>query len=120
MKNASDWLRDLDPVPSEPPLTPTDVQRLRRAIADAAPERRPFRAGWRGVAAAAAMAALAAVAIARWPDQSAPKAAAPGEDVSAAQALPREPRQLQFVTASGTKVIWIFNPAFHATEGSRP
>jgi hypothetical protein len=102
-------LQDADPVAHEPPLAQADVQRMRRAVltaAEASPSRVTLRrsAAW-AVAAAAILATV--VGAGRWSDAVRQEAQAPPSE-----GRETAPRQLQFATPGGTRVIWVFNPDF--------
>ena len=102
-------LRDADPVAHEPPLSQADAQRMRRVVlnaAQASPARTTLRRRAMWAVAAAAVVATA-VGAGRWSDvihRQTP--VQPSEGGEAA------PRQLQFATPGGTRVIWVFNPQF--------
>jgi len=102
-------LRDADPLAHEPPLSQADVQRMRRVVltgVQTSPSRETLRhsAAW-AVAAAAIVAT--AVGAGRWSD--AIHRQTPAQTSETSEAVPR---QLQFATPGGTRVIWVFNPNF--------
>jgi hypothetical protein len=111
MNDVRDWLKDADPVASEPPPSDADVQRMRRAIVTATDASHSFADWARGswAAATVAIALTVAVGMSRW--------MTPAPDVNA-DAQPREVseagarRQLQLIAPGGTRVIWIFNDEF--------
>ena len=102
-----DQLRDADPLTREPALSTDDVHAMRRRIvsaAHAAPHHRN-RPGFRA-AGAIALACMVLV-VATW-DRFGRGRVEPVGPVTA----PRheEPRQLQFETPGGTRIIWVLNP----------
>jgi hypothetical protein len=116
MKDLYDWLKEGDPVASEPPLTDAEVQRMRQAVVAASDEPQRFFADWaRGSwAAVTVMVALTiAAGVHRW---FTPLPETRGSDVravsSAAAPAPGERRQVQLIAPGGTRVIWIFNADF--------
>ena len=120
MKDVGRWLESADPLRTEPPLSATEVQRMRRVVvaaADGATARASDSIHW--VAAAVVVAFVFAFALGRW----SPVANTNSETVSATaaslDASISTPRQLQFVTAGGTRVIWVFNPEFEAPRSIR-
>ena len=97
-----DRLRQGDPVR---PMTPEEAERIRQAMLREAarsvapePERSPFR--W-GLAAAMASAVALAVSLG-WGLRERPV-------VPAEEELAR-PRQIQFETPGGTRIIWVLRP----------
>jgi hypothetical protein len=109
-------LREHDPAAAEARLAAPDVDAIRRAAVAAArePQRPPVR--WRQPLAMAAIVVLmigaGAVAGRRVNEQeqrNSPAAVVPVES-------PSEPRQLQFATPGGTRIIWVFNPEFELKE----
>ena len=116
MKDLHNWLKEGDPIVSEPPLSDADVQRMRQAVVAASDEPRPFFADWAhgSWAAATVMVALTiGVGVHRWlttlPDTR-------RSDVRAVSTVaapaPGERRQVQLIAPGGTRVIWIFNADF--------
>jgi hypothetical protein len=115
MKDVRDWLKEGDPVANEPPLSETDVRRMRQAIIDAE-EPQPSFAEWaRGswATATVVVALTIAVSMTRWftplPDARHPTA---GAVSSSEPSQPAERRQVQLIAPGGTRVIWIFNDNF--------
>ena len=101
-------LRDADPVAHEPALSQADVQRMRRVVltgVQTSPSRETLRNRTAWVAAAAIVAV--AVGASRWSD--AVHRQAPTQPSETSETAPR---QLQFATPGGTRVIWVFNPDF--------
>ena len=116
MNELRDWLKDGDPVDNEPPLSDAEVQRIRRAIVNAADSRQPSFGDWaRGAWAAATVvvALVIAVSLVRRtkPIDSVPNTNA---DAAPAAAVPEHAarRQVQLIAPGGTRVIWIFNDDF--------
>jgi hypothetical protein len=120
MNDVRDWLREADPVGTEPPLSELDVKRMRRAIVTAAEERArsPRWAYTSWVAVSVVLVATIAIGVERWlePDRSAGTSvpAMPRVVVGdAGVAAPNETRrQIQFFAPGGTRVIWVFNADF--------
>ena len=115
MKDVRDWLKDGDPVANGPPLSETDVRRMRQTIIDA-DETQPSFAEWaRGSWATATVVVVLTIAVGmtRWftplPDTRRGRAvdASPSEPPQ-----PAERRQVQLIAPGGTRVIWIFNDNF--------
>jgi hypothetical protein len=102
-----DQLRDADPLTREPALSTDEVHAMRRRIvsaANAAPHHRN-RPGLRAAGAVVlACTAVMVLVIATW-SRSDREPAGP-------MTGPRhdEPRQLQFETPGGTRIIWVLNP----------
>jgi hypothetical protein len=120
MKDLREWLRTGDPVRSEPPLGDQDVQRVRRAVMAAAKEC-SSTPGFRSMSWALAIIGLITFIVgtqsARLRSTRNPGTSGAGRAVTAEPPV-TAPRQLQFVTAGGTRVIWQFNDEFEL-EGSR-
>jgi hypothetical protein len=99
-----DQLRDADPLRREPALPTDEVHAMRRRIVSAA-HSAPYRRSRPGLWAASALAlACIVLMVSTWSRSD----RGPAETVTA----PRhdEPRQLQFVTPGGTRIIWVLNP----------
>jgi hypothetical protein len=100
-------LRDADPVQHEPPIPAADVHSMRGVVLSAARTAPQYHNRPRMQAAGAIVLACTVViglAIATWfrSDRAPmPPATAPRHD---------EPRQLQFETPGGTRIIWVLNP----------
>ena len=120
MKTLGDYLRDADPLRSEPALADDDVQRIRRIIVDEAvraTHEGSFTRELRWTAVTAAVALTAALGVMQWIDTR-PTRGIPADSQNPQMApagaveqdLPL--RQMQFVTAGGTRVIWTFNQEF--------
>ena len=117
MKELRDWLNDGDPVANEPPLSEADVQRMRRAIADAGETYASSFSDWaRGswAAATVVIALTIAAGMSRWMTTS-PNVRTADIDATAAaaQTEPGARRQVQWIAPGGTRVIWIFNDDFN-------
>jgi hypothetical protein len=114
MNDVRDWLKDADPVANEPPLSDTDVQRMRRAVLSADGSAHPFADWARGSwAAATVLVALTiAVSMSRWAKPSDVRPVNNGVVSSAAAPEPVARRQVQLIAPGGTRVIWIFNDEF--------
>ncbi|HEU4937767.1 MAG TPA: hypothetical protein VFT39_15010 [Vicinamibacterales bacterium] len=105
-------------------LSPDEAQAMRRlvvaAVSDAAPERAAFPWMRRPVLVAATIVAIISVGVVtglRWdlsnrsPQAPATEVAsqASGTDATHAANVTSQNRQLQFMTAGGTRIIWVFN-----------
>ena len=102
-----DQLRDGDPLTHEPALSTDDAHAMRRRVVSAARGARHQRV-WAGVQVAGAIAIactvvmILMVATSRRVDRApVGPAIAPVHDA---------PRQLQFETPGGTRIIWVLNP----------
>jgi hypothetical protein len=116
MKELRDWLKDDDPVANEPPLSEADVQRMRRAVADAGELHASSFSDWaRGswATATVVVALTIAVGLTRWftplPDVRNLDA---GATSTSEPSQPAARRQVQLIAPGGTRVIWIFNADF--------
>ena len=112
MNELRDRLKRADPVAHESPPSPADVRRMRVTVLSAVEESQPrwHRTAW-ALAAIAGVSVI--VGIDRWsePTQSpSDEQRATRMDVEMAQTT--SPRQMQFQTPGGTRVIWVFNPDF--------
>jgi|RhiMethySRZTD1v2_1073278.scaffolds.fasta_scaffold1214214_2 hypothetical protein len=115
MNELRDRLKRADPVAHESPPSPADVRRMRVTVLSAVEESQPALPRWHRTAwALAAIAGVSViVGIDRWsePSQSpSDEQRATRVDVEMAQTT--SPRQMQFQTPGGTRVIWVFNPDF--------
>jgi uncharacterized iron-regulated membrane protein len=116
MNELRGWLKDADPVASEPPLSDAEAQRMRRAMMAAAEEPAPAFAIWgRGswAAVCVALAVSVALGIDRWSKADEIR----GRDVADTRPGVAAPdgstrRQIQLIAPGGTRVIWIFNEEF--------
>ena len=116
MNEISKLLRDGDPLTSEPPRSPSDVQRMRRGVLAGASSRpAPWWPQPILVAATIALTLAAGVAIGRRLPPPREPTVRDGRAGGQAPALVSpEParRQLQFATPGGTRIIWVFNSDF--------
>ena len=115
MNELRDWLKDGDPVASEPPLSDVDRRRMRQAIVAASDGRQSPFADWaRGSWAAATVVVglTIAMGVTRWytPARGVRPAQVETPTVSAPEHDTR--RQVQLIAPGGTRVIWIFNADF--------
>lgn len=116
----NDWrtaLRDAD-AGAHAQLPADDAQAMRRAVLEAvspaaARPPRPWLQPLLVAATIAVMIGTGAVAGRRAAERA---PAAPGSGALTAPAGVEEPRQLQFATPGGTRIIWVFNPAFDRNE----
>ena len=124
----TDWrmrLRDADRA-LDGDLAPQTADRLRRAAMAAARADSPRPIWSRTFAATAAMLALVCAGLLTAlqgvtpTDGLASRPAEDGEPVSAvSEGGPGERQQLQFSTPGGTRIIWVFDPAFDV-KGTLP
>ena len=107
-------LREADPVGTEPPLSPDEAARMRRAILAASAEPSVSHSRPRLTLALAAMLTIAAtvgaISARRFAARLEPPAATPDATVAAART------QVQFSTPGGTRIIWTFDPEFSLKE----
>ena len=112
MKSVHQWLKEVDPIGREEPLSGDEIQKIRRRVVGAVDDRRA--SGFNvsrlpvAIAAAALIASVAAPLTHLWKST---------EVRSTVQSLPAperpaDTRQLQFATPGGTRVIWVFNSEF--------
>lgn len=113
------WLKEADPLASEPPLSDTDVTRMRRVVMAGADNQERSLGDWRRMVLRAAMTAAIAVLVLAGLTSGArrltsearrlvPVARVELTDITSQPVT----RQLQFATPGGTRVIWFFNPEF--------
>jgi hypothetical protein len=122
MKNVREWLQAADPLADEPSLADEYAQRMRRRVLTAVDQPVVSPTFWPARLIAAAVAVAVAVTVGVHRSLSSPHDSDAGAD--AQQAIAAEPpvttpRQLEFVTAGGTRVIWHFNPDFDIKEPER-
>ena len=115
MNELRDWLKDGDPVASEPPLSDVDRRRMRQAIVAASESQQSPFADWaRGswAAATVVIGLTIAMGMTRWytpaPDVHLVQVDAP--TMTAPEHATR--RQVQLIAPGGTRVIWILNADF--------
>jgi|SRR5262245_19229771 len=130
MKDLGDLLRDADPLAHEKSLSAVEAHRMRSAIVDAARESSADVPGWwpnpMAVAATVALTLGTGVAVGHWLPRHANAArraagtatastvsGTPSTSSTAAMAVSRERRQLQFATPGGTRIIWVFDSDFN-------
>jgi predicted pyridoxine 5'-phosphate oxidase superfamily flavin-nucleotide-binding protein len=107
-----------DPIAREGGLSSADADRMRRVIVAAAGTERETAIWPRPMFVAATLAATLLVGIAggsRLPRREAarhPITTANSTDAAPSQQI-AERRQLQFATPGGTRIIWVFDPAFN-------
>ena len=117
MKNLRDLLKDADPLAAEAPLLDADLQRIRRVVVTSDARAASPSAAWspvRWAALAVAIAVVAGLGVQRWPALS--------REPADVRAEPEQPspsrRQVQFITAGGTRIVWVFNSEFETPTGS--
>jgi hypothetical protein len=114
MNDVGKWLRDADPLAPhhvEANLTPEQAQAMRRAMIAALGERRTVAAFWPqplAVAATIALTLASGIVVGR----HLPERRDASLDTIAQRGGAPQLRQLQFATAGGTRVIWVFNSEF--------
>jgi hypothetical protein len=120
MKDLRTLLESADPVRNEPPLPDDDVQRMRRAVIAASEDSRaiPSLRWTQWTAAALTVGVIATVGI-TYVERSQNDRTATVDDGPTVEPPVTTPRQLQFVTAGGTRIIWVFNPEFEITGSTR-
>ena len=110
MKTLADWMREDDPLRRDPGLSDDESAALRRRVVQEASGRQPRRLGWREpltLVGALALLIIAAMVTDRRPPVRQTAALVPTAPVEVPQ-----PRQLQFSTPGGTRIIWTFDPEF--------
>ena len=106
-------LRTADPVAREPGLSMTEIQVMRRAIVTAGGE--THHAGWSPWRLALAGTLAFTVVLAVFMSTL----TAPVRPVSTGPQT-TEPRQLQFETPGGTRVVWVLNSQFDLPKDRQP
>jgi hypothetical protein len=117
MKNLRDLLKDADPLGDEAPLSDADLQRMRRVVVTNDARAASPSAAWspvRWAALAVAIAVVAGLGVQRWPALTRQPAET---SVEPEQPSPSR-RQVQFITAGGTRIVWVFNSEFETPTGS--
>jgi hypothetical protein len=120
MNDARKWLQAGDPLAIEPELSDAEAQRMRRTIVAAAAESSgipAFRSMRWFVAAVAVLAVVIVGTQSARLTSNRKLRLADAERPLATEPPVTTPRQVQFVTKGGTRVIWQFNPEFDL-EGS--
>ena len=116
MNNWQQLLRDSDPA-ADAAMSEEDAQAIRRVVVVTAVHGSTAAVRWwpRRVALAA-MVVVVVVSGAIAGRRLAPPQTAITPVPSATASAPEEPRQLQFATPGGTRIIWTFNPDFDLKE----
>ena len=115
MKDVSTLLREADPAAGDPGLSDAQVQTMRRAVTNAARTADAPAFSWRPSLAVAAAVALTLVAGIIGGRQM-PGPHDTNLPVSEPARLDEGPRQLQFATPGGTRIIWVLDPDFDLKE----
>lgn len=107
------WLRLTDPLNDDPGLPPEAAQEIRRAVVGAVQSTRPPFVSSQALAVAVAVVVMLAAGVLagrQLPERrnGATAAPMPGGGL--------EPRQFQFATPGGTRIIWVFDPEFTLKE----
>jgi hypothetical protein len=120
MKRVADLLREGDPIAFDPDMPEADARRIRQQVLAHRGRARDDRGAlWRGVAVFASVGA-AAVALGTWLGDAG-LGGTPGGRVRLAVVTATEPppRQVQFVTPRGTRVVWVLQAETSDREGIR-
>jgi hypothetical protein len=115
MKTLSEWMREGDPLLRDPSLSEAEATAIRRRVVGEAIGRTAGHVAWRDTLAVAAAVALM-VAVGVTTGRRLPPPAVPSTGTDDESARPAEPRQLQFATPGGTRIIWTFDPEFNLKE----
>ena len=113
MNNLNNLLRDADPVPREPGLSPDAVASLRRVVVAAAratPIRPVFWGRQMAMAACLTAMVLTGVVAARRVPPAVRDVPSPTTSASA------ERTQVHFSTPGGTRIVWTLDPDFQIRE----
>jgi hypothetical protein len=115
MSELRDRLKRADPVAHESPPSSADAQQMRATVLSAVEESQPAFPRWHRTAwAIVAIASVSViVGIERWSEPTQfPSDEQRAVRADADMAQTSSPRQMQFQTPGGTRVIWVFNPDF--------
>jgi hypothetical protein len=115
MKHLSRLLRAGDPAADDPALSDHDAAALRRAVMTAARSAAAEHDAWRRPLVLAATAVLT-LAMAVLAGHRAPGGESATADVPLPAAAIESPRQLQFATPGGTRIIWVFDDELDLKE----
>ena len=114
MKDIGRLLRDGDPVAREPELRAADAQTVRRAVLAALDRTERVTGRWpRPLLAGAAIAAALVAGVAVGLRTPAPRSTTVETASTHASGGVGAPRQLQFASPGGTRIIWVFDPEFN-------
>lgn len=115
MKDLSRWLRAGDPAGDDQAMSEADVEMMRRRVMSASRDIRAQSFAWQrpvAVAATVVLTVAAGVLAGHWTSR-------PGPGSRGEPPVPQAvdpPRQLQFSTPGGTRIIWVFDSAFDLKE----
>jgi hypothetical protein len=110
-------LEEGDPLRHEGGLSPTDAERMRRRVVASTFEPRPAHSPWQRRFALAAVVILLLIVGTSGNDRPVQPTAAPAEPVATSVGTgDTTRRQLQFSTAGGTRIIWIFDDNLRLQE----
>jgi hypothetical protein len=116
MKDLSSWLRAGDPAADEATMSEAQVEAMRRVVLEAVRRSHAPALAWHQPLAVAATVALTLV-VGALAGPWAPIMKDPPPRQEGAVAQPGEPpRQLQFATPGGTRIIWVFDAEFDLKE----
>ena len=105
-------LKQGDPVAHEPPLSPVDIQRMLRIVAETPQVEPRWWPQPMFVAATVALAIAGGVGLGRQMHVQPQQDQSPGIGVASSADSDGVTRQLQFETPGGTRIIWVFDPDF--------
>jgi hypothetical protein len=110
-------LEEGDPLRHDGGLSPTDAERMRRRVVASTFEPGRAQSPWHRPFALAVVVLLLLIVGTSGNDRSVRPAAAPAEPVATSvSTVDTTPRQLQFSTAGGTRIIWIFDDNLRLQE----
>jgi hypothetical protein len=115
MKDLSGWLRAADAAADGCAMTDDEVAAMRRAVVETARAARAEPHAWQRPVALAATAALTlamGVLVGHQTSRPEPRVYDPPSPGASIET----PRQLQFSTPGGTRIIWVFDPEFDLKE----
>jgi hypothetical protein len=118
MTRIGDALREADPLRDDPSLCADDVRAIRQLVVETARQEGHANFFWlQSVAVAAVVVTMIGVGITAGRRLPALSSAPPASSQTARGAdRDVEPRQLQFATPGGTRIIWLFDPQFSLKE----
>ena len=112
MKPLRDLLRDGDPLVGDAGLSDDERVAMRRRVMAEVPARASRPMWHEAVAIGAVIVLMVAIGITTGRRMAPPADSAPADVVRQQE----QPRQLQFATPGGTRIIWTFDPEFSLKE----
>jgi hypothetical protein len=110
-------LEDGDPLRHEGGMSPTDADRMRRRVVAPAFEPTQAHSPWQRPFALAAVVVLLVIVGTSGNDRAVQPTATPAEPIATSVSTgDTTRRQLQFSTAGGTRIIWIFDDNLRLQE----